>query len=214
MATPQRPAVPAATVQRLPVYLRCLHDVQRRGERVINSEQLASVSGTNAAQVRKDLSYLGDLGTRGLGYDVGSLAAQLARFLGVDRTRRVAIAGYGRLGSALHSYPGFASRGFAVVAVLDSDRAKIGADAGELAVEDVSHLGSVVEERGVDLVIIATPADAAQSVADAAVEAGVRAILNLAPAVIDVPAGVLVRYADLASELQVLSFHLSHGKAS
>ncbi|TLM77855.1 MAG: redox-sensing transcriptional repressor Rex, partial [Actinobacteria bacterium] len=121
-----RPSTPEATVRRLPVYLRCLLELENAGTAVVSSERLADLAGTNAAQVRKDLSVLGEGGVRGMGYDVAGLATRLRQHLGLDRGRRVAIVGFGRIGSALLGYPGFAARGFDVVAVLDSDPAKIG----------------------------------------------------------------------------------------
>lgn len=212
MAMPDRGRVPAATIQRLPIYLRCLLEAQAARRPVINSEGLAQMSGTNAAQVRKDLSHFGELGTRGVGYDVASLAGHLTRLLGIDERRRVAIVGYGRLGSALQSYPGFSERGFEVVAVFDTDPARIGAPAGDLLVRDVAELEPAVAEEAVDIVIITTPAEVAQDVADAAVAGGVRAILDLAPGLLEVREGVAIRYADLALELQILSFHLPTGR--
>ncbi len=211
MAADDHRRVPEATVERLPTYLRCLREARLGGVRVMNSERLAAASGSNASQVRKDLAHFGEMGIRGLGYDVESLAARLARLLGVETERRVAVVGFGRLGSAFLDYPGFASRGFLPVAVFDSDPAKIGAPAGGLAVEPVSDLGRICRDRGVEIVVIATPASAAGEVAAAAAEAGVRAILNLAPTVLEVPEGVVVRNADIASEMQVLSYHLPSG---
>lgn len=213
MATYDRMQVPSATIQRLPVYLRCLLSAQAAQQQLINSDGLAQMAGSNAAQVRKDLSYFGELGTRGLGYDVDELVSHLLRLLGIEERRRVAIVGFGRLGGALQSYPGFSERGFEVAAVVDADPDKVGGDVGGLTVRHIDELADVIESEGIDLVVVTTPAEAAQSVADVAVAAGVRAILNLAPVSITVPDGVLVRHADLAVELQVLSFHLSRGSA-
>ncbi|HET6497536.1 MAG TPA: redox-sensing transcriptional repressor Rex [Coriobacteriia bacterium] len=200
--------VPEATVQRLPVYLRCLLQASAMHMPVISSLQIADMAGTNAAQVRKDLSYLGELGTRGIGYDVDSLIGHLSRNLGLTEQRRVAIVGYGRLGSALQSYPGFEKRGMRVVAVLDADPGKVGAAVGGLVVESVDELEDVVTRRGVEIAIVTVPVRSAQGVVDRLVASGVRAIMNFAPVQLQVPKGVQVRQADVAGELQILSFHL------
>ena len=205
--------VPTATVQRLPVYLRALVSAQSQRIAVINSEQIAQMAGTNAAQVRKDLSYLGEYGVRGMGYDVNGLFKHLSRWLGLDRTRKAAIVGWGRLGSALLGYAGFQDRGVNIVAVFDSDPEKIGlVTENGLAVESTANLVDVLTREHVEIVMLAVPAGAAQAVADAVVAAGVRAILNFAPVKLDVPEQVAVRQADVAAELQILSFHLASGE--
>jgi len=201
--------IPPTTVQRLPVYLRCLVQASAMHMPVINSVQIAEMAGTNAAQVRKDLSYLGEFGTRGIGYDVDALINHLSKHLGLTEHRRVAIIGYGRLGSALQSYPGFEERGMKVVAVLDADPAKIGMTVDGHVVESVDDLEKIVEREGVEIAIITVPAKYAQDVADRLVASGVRAIMNFAPVQLQVPEGVEVRQADVAGELQILSFHLS-----
>lgn len=204
--------VPPTTVQRLPVYVRCLIAAQSRRLTVVNSAQIAEMAGTNAAQVRKDLSYLGEYGTRGIGYDVDDLLAHLVRRLGLEKTRHAALVGFGRLGSALRFYGGFQDRGVSVVAVLDNDPAKIGTHSADVVVEPISALGTAVARESVEIVIIAVPAGAAQHVADAAVRAGVRAILNFAPVRLEVPEHVVVRQVDLAADLQILSYHLSEAE--
>lgn len=176
---------------------------------VVNSVQIAEMTGTNAAQVRKDLSYLGEFGTRGIGYDVDSLIAHLSKHLGLTEHRRVAIIGYGRLGSAFQSYPGFEERSMKVVAVLDSDPGKVGASVDGMVIESTDNLEDVVRRTGVEIAIITTPGKHAQAIADRVVAAGVRAILNFAPVQLHVPHGVEVRQADVAGELQILSFHLN-----
>ena len=216
----KRPAggerIPDQTVKRLPVYRRCLSQASAIGVRVINSLQLAQMAGTNAAQVRKDLSYLGELGTRGIGYDVASLRAHLSEVLGVGERRRVALIGFGRLGSALLGYTGFVERGFDIVAVFDSDPARIGmrVDARGvtprgLTVRSVSQLESDLLDQRIDIAIIAVPTEAAEAVAERVVRSGVAAILNFAAVTLDVPEHVLVRTVDIARDLQVLSYHLS-----
>jgi len=181
---------------------------------VVNSLQIAEMAGTNAAQVRKDLSYLGEFGTRGVGYDVDSLITHLSKQLGLTESRRVAIVGFGRLGSALQSYPGFEERHMRVVAVFDADPAKIGTQVDGVTVESVDDLEVVVKQTDVEIAILAVPGAFAQDIADRLVAAGVRAIMNFAPVRLHVPEGVEVRQADLAGELQVLSFHLNPRRAS
>jgi redox-sensing transcriptional repressor len=200
-------SIPVATVSRLPVYLRCLDDVAPNAT-TCSSEQLAAIAGVNSAQVRKDLSYLGSYGVRGVGYQIDDLKTQIARALGLTRRYPVAIMGAGNLGSALCRYDGFSSWGFEVVAMLDVDPTKVGQAIDGLTVESLSELERVVGERDVTIGIVATPAAVAQDVADRLAAAGVTSILNFAPTVLQVPEGVEVRRVDLSTELQILSFHL------
>ncbi len=204
-----RVGIPETTIQRLPMYLRCLLDAQSQRLPLVNSAVLAEMCGTNAAQIRKDFSYLGELGTRGIGYDVDALILYISRVLGIDELRRVVLVGYGRFGSALLGYPGFTERGFEIVAVLDVDPAKIGTFAGDVAVSDVADLEDVVASAGAEIAVLATPAPATQALADRLVRAGIRGILNLAPVRLTVPDDVSVRHVCLSTELQVLSFHLA-----
>lgn len=206
--------IPPTTVQRLPVYLRCLVQASAMHMPVVNSVQIAEMTGTNAAQVRKDLSYLGEFGTRGIGYDVDGLITHLSKHLGLTEHRRVAIVGYGRLGSAFQSYPGFEERGMKVVAVLDADPAKVGASVGNMVVESIDSLEEVVRRTGVEIAIVTVPGQYAQAIVDRLVAAGVKAILNFAPVQLHVPEGVEVRQADVAGELQILSFHLNPRSAA
>lgn len=204
MTTDRR--IPDATVGRLPVYLRVLGDLRESGVTTVSSDQLADLAGVNAAKVRKDLSYLGTYGTRGVGYEVEYLRFEITARLGLSTATGVAIVGLGNLGRALASHRGFRERGFPVVALYDIDPAKVGT---ELAGVTVSHL----DELGADgdplvaIGVIATPPASAQQVADRLVAAGVRAILNFAPGLITVADDVIVRKVDLASELQVLSYY-------
>jgi redox-sensing transcriptional repressor len=162
----------------------------------------------NSAQVRKDLSYLGSQGTRGVGYDVQDLRRQLREALGLNTGYAVAIVGAGNLGSALSNYDGFAAWGFEVVALFDVDEAKIGRKIGGHEVLTLDDLENIVDERAVAIGIIATPAGAAQEVADRLVAAGLQSILNFAPTVLQIDQGVEVRRVDLSTELQILTFHL------
>jgi redox-sensing transcriptional repressor len=207
VAVPSRRRIPEATVARLPLYYRALLEVADKEIGTVSSERLAELAGVNAAKVRKDLSYLGSYGTRGVGYDVEYLLHEISRELGLTEDWPVVIVGVGNLGAALANYRGFGARGFRVTALVDSDAGKVGRRIGDLAVEHLDKLGRIVEDRAIAIGIIATPAPAAQEVADRLVDAGVRSILNFAPAVITVPAHVSLRKVDLATELQILSFY-------
>jgi len=205
MASARR--IPEATVARLPLYLRALDEVARERTVTISSDSLAIRAGFNAAQVRKDLSHLGSYGTRGVGYDVAYLVRQINRQLGLTEDRPVAIIGAGNLGQALASYGGFPSRGFNVVAVFDVDPAKIGTRLGETVVHPSASMIEIIRSERVAIAVIATPATVAQSVADAAVAAGVGSVLNFAPTTVTVPRHVALRQVDLGIELQILSFY-------
>ena len=200
-------SIPSATVSRFPVYLRSLGNVPL-DQPTISSEQLAVIAGVNSAQVRKDLSFLGSPGVRGVGYAVEALRGVLRQALGLTHGYAVAIVGAGNLGAALGNYTGFEPWGFEVVAILDRDRTKVGSEVANLEVESMSDLEKIVTARAVSIGIIATPASSAQEVADRFTAAGVKSILNFAPAVLQVEPGVQVRRVDLSTELQILTFHL------
>ena len=199
--------IPEATVARLPVYLRSLLEVAAAGTATISSETLAEMAGVNAAKVRKDLSYLGSFGTRGVGYDVQYLLFQMSAELGLNQEWPVLIVGVGHLGHALANYRSFGERGFPVAALIDADPSQVGERVGDLVVRSIDDLDDVVREHGIAIAVIATPAAAAQEVADQLVAAGVRAILNFAPVMVSVPEDVSLRKVDLAVELQILSFY-------
>ena len=199
--------IPEATVARLPVYLRALVSLAERGTAVCSSEELASAAGVNSAKLRKDLSYLGSYGTRGVGYDVEYLRYQIAREIGVTQDWPVVIVGIGNLGHALANYSGFSSRGFRIVALLDADPGRLGEDVSGLGIRPFEEVEAIVREQQVAIGVIATPAVAAQGVCDRLVGAGVTSILNFAPAVLSVPEGVDVRKVDLSIELQILAYH-------
>ena len=207
MVERSRRRIPDATVARLPVYLRLLYEVAADGATNVSSERLAELAGVNAAKVRKDLSYLGSYGTRGVGYDVEYLLYQMSRELGLHRDWPVVIVGAGNLGQALANYGGFHERGFPVVHLVDVDPAKVGTTIGDIEVRHLDELPQLVAEHGITIGVIATPGGVAQEVADRLVLAGVTAILNFAPTVLTVPRGVSVRKVDLAVELQILSFY-------
>jgi len=205
--TPTQRRIPEATVARLPVYLRSLVELADVKTVTVSSEQLAEMAGVNAAKVRKDLSYLGSYGTRGVGYEVDNLILQISRILGLTQDWPVVIVGIGNLGHALARYGGFAARGFRVVALVDADRAKVGERLENLVVRHLDDLPAIAAEEQVAIGIIATPAIASQDVADRLVAAGVSSILNFAPSIVTVPNGVSVRKVDLSIELQILSYH-------
>lgn len=205
--------IPEATVARLPVYLRSLVEVASDQTTTISSERLADLAGVNAAKVRKDLSYLGSYGTRGVGYDVEYLLFQMSRALGLTQDWPVVIVGIGNLGQALANYGGFGSRGFPVAALVDADPSKVGEKIHGITIGHLDDLPEVVREHEIAIGIIATPAAAAQGVADRLLAAGVRSILNFAPAVISVPDEALLRKVDLATELQILSFYQQRRQA-
>lgn len=199
--------IPEATVARLPLYLRALTALSERSVPTVSSEELAAAAGVNSAKLRKDFSYLGSYGTRGVGYDVEYLVYQISRELGLTQDWPVVIVGIGNLGHALANYGGFASRGFRVAALLDADPAVVGSSAAGLPVRHMDELESIVESQQVSIGVITTPPGSAQQVCDRLVEAGVTSILNFAPTVLTVPDGVDVRKVDLSIELQILAFH-------
>lgn len=203
--------VPPSTVARLPRYMRALEDLAERGEQQTSSGELAELVGVQAAQLRRDLSYLGSHGVRGVGYDVQNLLSQVMGALGLTHDRAVVIVGLGNLGHALANYVQAyvvdGGPGFRVAALVDADPAVIGTEVAGLVVEDAAHLEDVVAREGATIAVLATPRDVAQEVCDRLVAAGVRGILSFAPRALQVPEGVDVRSVDLASELQILAFH-------
>ena len=199
--------VPEATVARLAPYLRVLGTLAERAASTVSSEELATAAGVNSAKLRKDLSYLGSYGIRGVGYDIATLTEQIARTLGVTVHHSVVLVGVGNLGEALAGYGGFASRGFRIAALVDADHRRVGQTIRGLMVRDLAELEAVIAESAITIAVLAVPAAAAQEVCDRLVSAGVTSILNFAPVVLAVPEHVDVRKVDLAAELQILSFH-------
>ncbi|ROR89489.1 redox-sensing transcriptional repressor Rex [Nocardioides aurantiacus] len=199
--------IPEATVARLPVYLRALNAMSEAGTTTCSSLELATAAGVNSAKLRKDLSHLGSYGTRGVGYDVDYLRYQISREIGLTQDWPVVVVGIGNLGHALANYSGFSSRGFRTVALLDADGSRQGEVVAGLEIRSFDDLEDVVTEHGVGIGVIATPAVAAQDVADRMVAVGIRSILNFAPTILALPEGVDVRRVDLSSELQILAYH-------
>ena len=202
--------VAASTVRRLSLYLRYLDECAREGLATVSSDALAERGGASPAQVRKDLSFFGSFGRRGVGYGVPVLQARLREILGLGRRYRVILIGAGRVGSALAAYPGFRARGFDVTAIYDEAPAVVGSTVDGLTVRHVGRLEADVAEAPADIAVIATPAHVAQGIADRLVKAGVRALLNFAPVTLAVPPGVTVTDVNMALELEALSYALQH----
>ena len=203
--------VASSTVRRLSLYLQFLHECEARGLATVSSGALAERGGASPAQVRKDLSFFGSFGRRGVGYSVPLLAGRLREILGLVRRYRVILVGAGRVGAALAAYPGFRQRGFDVVAVYDADPARIGGAVDGLLVRSHERLEADLAAERADIAVIATPAGAAQGVADRLVKAGVRALLNFAPVTLAVPPVVTVSDVNMALELEALSYALHRG---
>jgi len=210
-AASSRSKISESTVRRLSLYLRYLQEAHARGQETISSEDLALRGGTTSAQVRKDFSFFGSFGKRGLGYSVPELLKALEEILGLHRHWNVALVGAGKIGSALFSYRNFQSRGFEIKAVFDSDPAKIGQPWGELRVLPDAGMERVLVEKGIEIAIVAVPAAAAQGVVDRVVASGVRAVLNFAPARLRVPEHVALRSVDMVVEMEGLTFALNNG---
>ncbi len=201
------PRIPEKTVTRLSIYLRCLEELQADGVQAVSSKRLAERFGLNSAQVRKDLAYFGQFGVRGLGYYIRDLKHNLERILGLKRDWEVALVGVGNLGSALAAYPRFAEQGFRIALAFEKDPQRIGTRVGPVPVQDVEKMVPALRRRKIKIAIVATPAPAAQAVADLLVEAGVTSILNFAPAQLAVRDGVKVQNVDLSVLLKTLSYH-------
>lgn len=205
--------VALSTVRRLSLYLQFLEECERRGLATVSSRALAEQGGSTPAQVRKDLSFFGSFGKRGIGYPAAELAARLRTILGLGRRYRVVVIGAGRIGAALASYPGFGERGFHIDAIYDTDPAKVGHALDGRVVRDVAHLEDDVRRTPADVAVIGTPAEPAQEIADRLVSAGIRAILNFASVTLVVPPEVTVSNVNMALELEALAFALTWNKA-
>lgn len=204
--------IPEATVVRLSIYSRQLHYLKDAGVETVSSEEIANSVGVSSAQVRKDLAYFGEFGTRGVGYRVEELLGYLTKILGLDQKWNIVIIGAGKLGSALALYQGFREVGFTISAILDSDENKVGESLADITIEPMEVLETRVKEHGINIGIITVPAVNAQDVTDSLVEAGVSAILNFSPRVLKVPADIILRNVDFSVNLKVLSFNLSYNR--
>jgi len=200
--------IPEATVMRLSIYSRFLHQLSGEGIEKVSSGEIAVGAGVSSAQVRKDLAYFGEFGTRGVGYKVDELYGHLLKILGLDHKWNVIIVGAGKVGSALALYQGFKERGFTISAVLDVDKSRIGTKLEQVEIEPMEVLNQRVKENNINIGIVTVPASVAQDVTDKMVAAGVKAILNFSPRVLKVPNYVILRNVDLSVNLEVLSFNL------
>lgn len=206
---PKQIKVPEATIKRLSIYMRVLKDLEKKGVDVVSSAELADICGVNAAQIRKDLTYFGEFGIRGVGYYVKELHFDIRKVLGLHQRRNVALVGVGNLGRALLSYRNFAEHGYNFVAAFEIDPAKIGmVVAGDVRVEPLEEIARAAAAKEIEIAIITTPAAAAQAVADRVVAAGIRGILNFAPVQLQVPREVKVKKVDLTTEFDNLVYHL------
>jgi redox-sensing transcriptional repressor len=203
--------IPEMTIRRLSIYSRCLLQLEEDGVKTISSQELAERFNLNSAQVRKDLAYFGEFGVRGIGYYVVGLKAELQRILGLDREWPVALVGLGNLGSALFHYKGFRRQGFRVAVVFDDDPAKVGREIEGVPIVATRDIAREVKARAIQIAVLAVPAEAAQSVTDELVAAGIKAILNFAPARLRVPKHTRLKNVDLSIELETLSFYLAQG---
>lgn len=211
--TPFVKRIADSTIRRLSLYLRFLEEFEERGLATISSEELAARGGTTSAQVRKDLSFFGSFGKRGLGYSVLELSTRLRKILGLEREWRVVIIGAGKIGAALAQYHGFAERGFRIGAIYDNDPAKIGRAVDGLTIRSLDSLLADVEVAAADIAVIAVPASAAQVIANIVVEAGIKAIMSFAPRRLTVPDNIPVKMVNMAMELEGLSFALANRQA-
>lgn len=201
--------IPEMTIRRLSVYTRCLQQLEEDGVKTISSQDLAERFGLNSAQVRKDLAYFGEFGVRGIGYYVTGLKAELQRILGLDREWPIALVGFGNLGSALFHYKGFGRQGFRIAVIFDDDPLKIGRSVDGVPITATRDMARELKARSIQIAIVAVPADGAQVVTDQLVAAGVRAVLNFAPARLRVTREVRLKNVDLSIELETLSFYLA-----
>lgn len=199
-----------STVRRLSIYLRFLEEFEERGLATVSSEELARRGGTTSAQVRKDLSFFGSFGKRGLGYSVPELLTALREILGLGREWRVIIVGAGKIGAALAQYRGFRQRGFRIVAAYDTNPDKVGRPLEGVQVRDMADLEGDIAREHPDIAVLAIPSDNAQAVLDRVVKAGIKAVLNFAPAQLHAPADVTVKAVNMAMELEGLSFALTN----
>ena len=201
--------IPEPTLVRLTIYARCLDDMMQQRVRVVSSDELAQRAGVNAAQVRKDLSYLGSFGRRGVGYEVRHLADRIAVAMGLTKERTFVIVGIGKLGSALLGYDGFLAKGFRPAGAFDIESSKIGRTIGEITIRHINELPAFVQDHHTEIGILTVPSAYAQQVADDLVNAGIKAILNFAPLVIKVPPNIRYRQVELSSEMEVLAHYLN-----
>ncbi len=199
--------IPAIVIRRLPIYLRILNFMMHEGETFTSSQELGERLGISSAQIRKDLSYFGEFGKQGTGYEIAYLRKQLQQILQVDRVWDMALIGAGALGTAIAHYGGFSQRGFRVAAIFDVDPHKVGQTLAGFTIFHVDNMATIVRERNIKIAIVAVPAEVAQEVVDSLVDAGVEAILNYAPITLSVPPHVKIEYLDPLVGLQSMSYY-------
>ena len=202
--------IPDMVVRRLSIYSRVLSTFEEEGADLVSSEEIGKLSGCPGTQVRKDLSYFGEFGTRGVGYKTSGLKSEISKILGTDRRWNIALVGVGHLGTALLAHERFKRHGFDIIVGFDVDKSKVGRKFYEVEIKDMSELKEAITEKEIRMAIITVPAQSAQAVADLLVDAGVEAILNFAPANLSVPQNVILKNVDLSLELEGLSFFLTH----
>ena len=212
----KREKISELTTNRLSVYLRCLNELASAGIKTVSSQELAEQFNLNSAQIRKDLGYFGEFGVRGTGYFINDLREHLTKILGLDKPHHVGIVGAGRLGTALANYNGLSKSSFTVVAMFDNDEEKIGQQVGpdRIPVHDVKKIAKVVRDEGIDVAVIAVPARVAQRVLNQITTAGVKAVLNFAPAPLTARLGVKVKTVDLTTSLESLSYFLARPQSA
>jgi redox-sensing transcriptional repressor len=204
--------IPEATIIRLSVYSRFLSQIDKRGVITISSDEIAEGVGVSSAQVRKDLAYFGEFGTRGVGYNAKDLHWHIMKILGLHHSWPVVIVGAGNLGTALSMYSGFRNRGFRVIAIFDSDPHKVGYKLSGIEIYPLSEMEQIISKAGNVIGIIAVPSEHAQATADLLVKAGARAILNFAPCILKLPEDMIFRNVDLSVNLEILTFNLGYRK--
>lgn len=204
--------IPDATIGRLTAYSRFLKEAEEKGISTVSSQNIAEATGVTPAQVRKDLAYFGEFGTRGVGYNPKELYNYIMKILGLDKKWNVAIFGAGNLGTALSQYRGFLERGFEIVCMFDTDPEKVGKKLNDIDIFHLDELKEKAKELNIELAIVAVPAQAAQEVVNMIVEAGIRGIINFAPVNIFVPDNIVLRRVDLASQLEYLTYYLGENR--
>ena len=206
--------IPHDTIRRLALYLRSLRYLAKRDIEVISSERMTEHINTSPAQVRKDLSYFGEFGVPGVGYQVKKLIAEIESILGLKKKQEVVLVGMGKLGSALLAYPGFKKFGFRISVLFDNNPEKIGKKISGLKIENVVRMKEMLKKKGIKIAVITVPAANAQEVADKLVAAGIKVILNFAPRYLNIPKGIVINTIDMAIELECLTYYLTHKEQS
>ena len=204
--------IPDTVITRMSIYSRVLSALMEKGTDIVSSDELGKLSNCSGTQVRKDLTYFGQFGTRGVGYNISDLKSKITNILGMDKRWKVALVGVGNLGSAFLSHERFKKHGFDIVVSFDADKSKVGKTYNNVEIKNISDLKETINELGVKIAIITVPAQFAQEVTDLLVDSGIKAILNFAPITLRVPEKFIIRNVDLSLELEALSFFLTHKK--